>query len=529
MSHFARSLPIEPRGKGGYRLETIRPGADLAGANGINFGPDGRLWVCEAFAQRVSSCDAKTGEIRPEIPRDGSLIAPDDLAFDSVGTAYITDSSRITARRVDGTLFTLTDQLISSNGITVDREDRLYVNEFRPGGRVMELDRATGAMRVIVASVDYPNACAKGPDGRLYFQNVIAGQILALDTDSGAITEVASGYQQISSVKIDPSGAVVFSEAMRGLVHRLDPASGVATTIARMPKGGIDNLTFDGQGTMYVSSYSTGCILRVPPDGSAEILVPPGLTSISSVAPLSDGAFLVANTLSATAVAADGNFDDWSTWTAPTWNDMVLGAWPSDTDDAAYILTVGGQVYRCRRDATFYDVKAALDRATGEAQLVTPEGATTLGGSDGAVYVALTGGDVSRIGSDGTLEKVANTGQAAIAAIAISNGTIAAADAEAGTIVIVKNGTASRLDGFARPTGVALDGKALFVAEHRTRRILHCDLVSGQRKVVADELPFGWPVAEPPPFGRAALLGQPGGGLVVACDGDGSIRRLVLA
>ena len=531
MSHFQRSMPISPRALAGYTLETVRAPAALMGANGIRMAPDGRLWICEAFAQRIASCDTRTGALTTVIPRDGSLIAPDDLAFDSAGTAYITDSHRITCRRAQGSMFTLTDQLIGANGITIDSEGRLYVDELRPVGRLMEIDRFTGAIRVIHDSLEFPNACARGPDGRIYLQNVVAGIVYAVDVASGEVERIADGFQIVSSVKFDSSGRLVLSEGLSGVVTAIDLGTGRREQLARMPLGGVDNIELDRDGSLYVSSYTTGSILKVSRGDrtGGELLVPPGLLRVSSIAASPKGGFLVANLLSAVEVQADGTFADWCTWTPAFREDFVLDVRPLGADEAL-LLTEGGQVYRCPRGALSHPIKAAAkDPRVGRDILIAPERAIAIGDDDHGILIAFEGGEVHRFGSDGTLTLVANTGQKSIAAVHQRGSTLVAADPQSGTVAIVRDGVVTFLGDFVRPTGVALDleAKTAFIAEHQARRVVRCGLTSNARETVATDLPFGWPQPEPPPIGRASLLVQADGTLVIACDGDGSIRRLL--
>jgi sugar lactone lactonase YvrE len=525
LSRFERTMPIAPTGAAGWELETIRSPAALYGANGIRVAPDGRLWICEAFARRISSCDTRTGELETVIPMDGSLVGPDDLAFDHEGTAYITDGPRITGRRPDGSMFTLVDDLPHPNGITVDGENRLYVDEFRMGGRLLEIDRSSGSVRVIAEGLDLPNACERGPDGRLYLQNVIGGTISAVDVETGEVEQVAEGLKRVSSVKFDPRGRVVASQADLGVVTAIDLETGEWETVARMPHRTIDNIAFDREGTLYVSSYSTGCIVKVAagadPDG--ELLVPPGLANVSSLAPLGGDALMVGNFFTVVTVRLDGTFEEWCPWSPLSGEEIVQAAWPIDADNG-YVLTGGGQVYRTRRGQSCADVKTAL---ADDPSLQVAEGATAIGGVGGSALVAFAGGEVRRVEPDGDTSLVATTGQQAIAGLAAADGTIAAADADAGTVVLVRDGTATTLDGFARPTGVAISGGGVFVAEHRTRQVVRHDLESGERQVVASDLAFGWPVADAPARGTAGLLAWDDGSILVGCDGDGSVRRLL--
>lgn len=531
-SRFDRSSPITPRGANGYVLEVLRPASALYGANGIRIAADGRLWICEGFAKRVSSWDPVTGELRTEIPME-ALIAPDDLAFDADGSAYVTDSSRITCRRPDGTIVTLAEGLDSSNGITVDEAGNLYVNEFRVGGRLLEIDRQTGATRVLLEGLDFPNACEKGPDGRLYLQNVVAGTVSAVDVQTGDVELVVTeGLEQVSSVKFDAHGRLYAAQSARGIVTAIDLESGERKTVVRMPHGAIDNIAFDAEGRLYVSSYTTGCVIRVDVSAGAEpeVILQPGLLNVTGMAPLGDSALLVGNTTSLVTVQPDGSFDEWAPWNPFTPEASIRSVWPID-DQTAYMLTNDQRLYRLPRGMLFPDVLAAsANLPEGELpSVVAATGVTAITGedADGSLLVARSGGEVHRLAHDDSRSLVAATGQPELTAVTMSAGLLAAVSAQAGTAVLVRDGAVSVLSGFAGPTGVAIGDGGLFVAEYPARRVTRVDLASEQRTTVAEGLAFGLPMTDAPPFGSASLLAEPNGGILVGCDGDGSIRRIV--
>jgi sugar lactone lactonase YvrE len=530
-SRFARVVPIAPRGAAGYELEIVRPPAALWGANGIRVAPDGRLWICEAFARRISACDTRTGELTTVIADDGTLVGPDDLAFDADGSAYITDGDRITARRADGTTFTLVSGLSHPNGITVDGDGRLFVDEFRPDGRLLEIDRVSGSVRVVAEGLDLPNACELGPDGRLYLQNVLAGTIFAVDVDTGAVEQVVDGLKRVSSVKFDRRGRLVASQADRGVVTAIDLGSGRWETIARMPHRTIDNIAFDADGTLFVSSYSTGCVLRVPEDGDpdGEILVPPGLAAPASLSPLDERTLLVGNFFTIVSVDVnDGTFAEWSPWSPLSGEEILRAAWAIDRD-SAYALTGGGQVYRCRFGMSMADVKTAA--AAGDAPAAVREvvtgGATAITGADGGLLIAFGGGEIRCFESNGRTRAVTSTGQSRIAALAATDGMIAPAAPDAGTVHVIGDGRVMTAEGFALPTGVAVADGAVFVAEHGDRQVVRWDLDSGERTVVARDLAFGSPGGTPLAWGAAGMLTWHDGSVLIGCDGDGSIRRLI--
>src|SRR3984893_8176296 len=84
----------------GWNVSRITAPSTLFGANGMRVGPDGRLYVAQAFGSQVSSIDITSGEVTTVSRIGGPIVGPDDLAFDSRGTLYLTEvmSERVCAR-----------------------------------------------------------------------------------------------------------------------------------------------------------------------------------------------------------------------------------------------------------------------------------------------------------------------------------------------------------------------------------------------------------------------------------------------
>ena len=124
----------------GWSIASLMPASRLYGANGMRFGADGRIYVAQAFGSQISALDPDSGELATVSPVGGSIVAPDDLDFDSRGVLYATEvfSERVSARMPNGEVRVVADHLPVANGIVVHR-DRIFVDEFRVGGRVLEL------------------------------------------------------------------------------------------------------------------------------------------------------------------------------------------------------------------------------------------------------------------------------------------------------------------------------------------------------------------------------------------------------
>ena len=173
MSTFGRypsASSTTPRVAAGWALSTVLAPSALYGANGMNIGPDGSLYVAQAFGSQVSALDTKSGAARTVLPVGGAVVAPDDLAFDSHGILYITEvmSERVSARMPDGSVRVIAEHVPIANGITT-HGDRIFMDEFRPDGRVLELYNDGRAPRVIAEHLNFPNALAMCPDDCLYF------------------------------------------------------------------------------------------------------------------------------------------------------------------------------------------------------------------------------------------------------------------------------------------------------------------------------------------------------------------------
>src|ERR1700761_7101358 len=123
----------------GWRLERLTPPSRLFGANGLRTGPDGRIYIAQVTGSQISALDVGTGRVETVSAKGGDIIAPDDVAFDSSGNLYATEvmDGRVSVREPGGATRVLRDDLPCANGITVHR-GRLFINECREGGRLME-------------------------------------------------------------------------------------------------------------------------------------------------------------------------------------------------------------------------------------------------------------------------------------------------------------------------------------------------------------------------------------------------------
>jgi streptogramin lyase len=512
-SRYERYRPCEPAAAAGWTLETLVQPAPFFGANGIRIGPDGRCWVAEVRGASISAWDAETGEIGIVSPNGGSLAGPDDLALGPDGSIYVAEYTvgAVARIRPDGVYERLFEESPKANGITVDAGGRLFVDEWRAGGQLYELDPHRPGRPRIIAEVEYPNALERAADGRLYLQEVVAGTICSIDPDEGGLRREFDGIEIPSAVKIDPLGRVAVTEFLTGFVYAFDLETRERTVLAELPPG-LDNLCFDAAGRLYVSNAETCEVVRIV-DGRVDASSGDGLLGPYGLTADANGAVYAADNLRL-ATARDGR-------AATVWQYTLPGR-PHLINDAAWcdgrMLAVGGagDIIRLDIGAEEWEVVVHTSAGAEAVAISARSGGAVLARADGRlVELDAAGAVTAEYGGGAQVSDVSGNG-----------GTIAVCDAGAGTVTVFADGPASAVthDGFDQPEAVVGDG-GVFVAETGARRITWLAVPDGRRSPVATELPLGFPNPHPR-SGRRASLAPIAGGVVVGCDGDGSIRRL---
>lgn len=520
MSHPSRWELYEtdpPRAAAGWQLDTVVPAARHFPTNGIRVAPDGRLWITQTRGRHVTALDLATNEQHIVVPLGAGLRGPDDLVFDEDGNAFFTEphDDRVMRFTRDGAVEVWAENLPSANGIALSRDQRVFIDECRPGGRLIELDRRQpGKTRVILSDLALPNGFDAGPDGWLYLPEVAANHILAVHPDRGESRIAVDGVSSPSAVKFDPHGRLVTTEAGSGRVTRVDLATGERTTIAELIVG-LDNLAFDGDRALYVSSFVTGAIVRIDlTDGTVEMMTPPGLVATNALAPAGDGRWLVTDRMSVAEVDAAGNVRRVVSMPVDM-NFTAAGA--ALADGTLFVLTIDGRLMRRSASGTFVDWSLTGTFGAARAMCLT---------GDGNHVIVGVGTNVLFADGDGHVVRSVDTGHA-VTAVATNGDDVVTADHATASVVLIEDGRAQRWRDFADTPAVGLATDAVFVAEESTRQIVRIDRATGERAVVATALPFGSPLAQHANgAGAPSLAIDRDDTLIVGCSGDASIRRL---
>jgi len=291
-------------------VQEIANGALIKGANGVSIGPDGNLYIASVFSQEVIVMNKQNGKILkrfgPDPDPTKGVTSPDDLTFGPDGSLYWTDINvgyvgRMTPQGV------ITKQFVAPgvNPITFSEDGRLFVGLCFLGDGLYELDPnlINPPRPIIVSSVANPfplgflNGFDFGPDGRLYGPLFAGGAVISVNvgdpddftpstnpfTDGTARFE-AQGFTVPAAAKFDSNG-ILYVVDQTGEIFKVNPANGEKTLYATIQPG-LDNLTFDTNGTLYISNADFGSIVEILPSGRIRTISKGGMIAPMGLAVL---------------------------------------------------------------------------------------------------------------------------------------------------------------------------------------------------------------------------------------------------
>ncbi|WP_034517534.1 SMP-30/gluconolactonase/LRE family protein [Actinomadura rifamycini] len=513
----------------GWSLERLCPPSRLFGANGLRTGPDGRVYVAQVAGSRISALDVDSGALETVSAQGSEIVAPDDVAFDAAGDLYATEyyDGRVSVRGADGRTRVLRDDLPGANGITFHR-GRLFVDECRVGGRLLEIDLNGGAPRVLLENLPMPNAMEAGPDGLLYYPVLGSNDIWRVDPDGGEPERVAGDLGVPDAVKFDAEGRIVSTQAATGEVLRIDPRTGERTVLAALDPG-LDNLAFAGD-RLFVSSF-TGRITEILGPGRTRDVLPGGLTWPLDLTVGPDGTLYVADGTYVYGLRPGGEPAVLGMLFSPGWPGYVRGI-GAVGGGAVVVTTSNGRIARWDPARAEHRVLAGeddpFDRLYGVA--VAPDGAVVAAELGTGRVVSVRDGEVTTLASG--LDRPMGVAFRADGACLVS-------ESGAGRVVaITGSGTATVADGLAEPQGVLVRGGTLTVVDAGAKSLVEIDPDAGTRTVIARDLPVGAPLGAPPkplkglmPFSGpqglfAGIAAGPDGALYVSGDAEGSVLAL---
>lgn len=526
MNRYQAEGNAGPKAATGWQVTALSPASGLFGANGMRIGPDGRLYVVQAFGSQVSAINTGTGACETISPVGGPIVGPDDIVFDSRGVMYVTEvmSARVCARTPDGQTRIIADNVPGANGITAYK-DRLFMDECRPGGRLFELFPDGRAPRLIADNLALPNALSVGPDEQIYFPQIAAGEIWRVPLSGGTPQRFVAGLAVPTAVKFDQKGVLTTTQAGNGEIVKIDIQSGAKTTVGKV-RPGIDNFAVDADNRLFISHFIDGGVAEILSNGQERVLVPAGLLGPMGLAVGNDGTLYAADGMSFVVISRDGK---------QSRSGMLLDeGFPGFVRGVA--VAPGGALYVTNSAGT---VSSYHPGTRTSAALATglQEALGLACASDGSAIVAEAGaGRVIKVNTKGDVSVVAQGLGRPAGVAAAADGSCYVSEASAGRVVKLNGGKSTVVDGLQTPHGLALSGDQLLILDVGSKQLVSFSLSTKQRQTLVSNLPVGAaPGVTPKPLmGVPDLIPGPlspfaglavgsDGTIYVAGDGEGSV------
>ncbi len=388
-------------------------------------------------------------------------------------------SERVCVRAPNGDIRVIVDQVPAANGITA-YQDRLFMDECRPNGRMFELFADGRAPRMLADNLPLPNALSVGPDGNIYFPAIGANEIWRVPLAGGKPERFSDQVAVPTAVKFNSKGSLISTQGRTGEILSFDIQNGNRSVLATV-RPGLDNLALTGDDRLFVSHFTDG--------GVAEIL-----------ANAASGAwFLPASSSSwawrwrVTVYSMPPTVSVWRRWRATVdaaaWACSSTGQFPgfvrglaAAADGAVVASTSAGDVttYHPTTHAMTENMKG-LTEIHGVA--VAPSGAII-------IVAEAAEGDVLMV--SGTEVKVAARGLARPTGVAAaSDGSCYVCESNNGRVVHINGAASMVVDGLKEPQGILLLGDDLYIVDAGAREVVAFSLKSHKRETIASNLPLG--------------------------------------
>lgn len=300
-------------------LKTLVKGAALNAANGLDVGPDGNLYVASVNGQEIVVMNKNSGKIIRRFGPESNVFGPDDMVFGPDGTFYWTDilTGFVGRKQIDGT--TLGYQAVfpgvnpirfsEPNPNDPESEPRLFVGLDFLGDGIYELDPETLEPAPVIECPDgfglgfFNSFDTRWENDRLWLYGPLfaLNVVVAIDIDafaggtvfpadlSGLFSSLVDGTIRIvagnledsdlfnpAAAKFGPDGMLyVLDQA--GKLFKVDPDGTDEKTLFTTLDPGLDNMTFDEDGTLYMTNNDEGWVAEILSNGQPRYLSPGGM------------------------------------------------------------------------------------------------------------------------------------------------------------------------------------------------------------------------------------------------------------
>lgn len=272
------------------RIVLVGP-PSIGGANGVRFDHENKLYVGSVNDGTLYRLDPETGKKLDMLGADVGVQSPDDLTIAADGTLYVVNI-------VQGNVVSIRDgksQVVASLGFGVDGialapNGKLIIGKDFFADGLYEVDPSGKTdPRTVNAAPGWINAMAFAPDGTLYAPVWQKKYVARVDLEKGTLEQFSKEFPGTAgAVRFDSHGNMYAVDGGTGDVFRVDMTTGKLTSLVRygMP---LDNLAFDADDRLFISSYGDGSVHEVLTDGSLRVVRAGGLLNPTAMA-VSSGA-----------------------------------------------------------------------------------------------------------------------------------------------------------------------------------------------------------------------------------------------
>ena len=325
----ARSKSKNDKKSQNAELKVLVKGALIKGSNGLDVGPDGNLYIASVNGQEVVVMNKNNGKILNRYGPEKGVLGPDDLVFNPEGTSfYFTDLLPGFVGRMtpDGTLLGYQFVAPGVNPVRFSKpnpddpesEPRLFVALDFLGDGLYELDpELSDPPRQIISCPggfclgffnSFDTRWEEEDDGyHLYLYGPLFAMNLVIAIDITNITET----KVLNNIILDPPSNIGLSDLFNdedirivagmdgslsnpaavkfgpdGMLYVIDQSSKMfkvnpdgldeKTLYATLPPG-LDNITFDEDGTIYMTNADEGWVAELLPSRQLRYISPGGM------------------------------------------------------------------------------------------------------------------------------------------------------------------------------------------------------------------------------------------------------------
>ncbi|SDT97116.1 Vgb family protein [Halopseudomonas salegens] len=263
----------------------VAPSA-FKGVHGLAIDQQGRLLAGSVVGNSIYQVDRDSGDVSILIGPDKGQA--DDIAIGPKGEMAWTgfQSGRIFYRaHDDAEIIQLADGLPGINSIAFNLDTgALYASQVFMGDALWQIDRdGAEPPRLIREDMGGFNGFEVGADGWIYGPLWFKGQVARINPEDGDMQIIAEGLQIPAAVNFDSKGNLFVVDTRAGELLRISADDRELTRVATLATA-LDNLAVAADDRIYVSNMADNSITRVNPlSGETRVLtrgdlaVPAGL------------------------------------------------------------------------------------------------------------------------------------------------------------------------------------------------------------------------------------------------------------